>query len=268
MIHHRPEGRCTLTQNDGECHWFPLSLSLCGHTQYNRYLGGEITKKQEKNQKTIDNVEPEKHDSPFQRKKNNMPANKSIQARQQLRDPNTGRFRDEHRQSGMPTDESIRKYEQQPRPPLPPPTEVPLPPAKARQASSRTIPVDGRPGSTLTVQDVPDQTHGMKRHTQFQSPTTSIRLETPISKNINLPKMEKVADDLETWRTRSNEKRGEYDAPIARMEASGTGLNRLTVRPVFGTPPRRPWQPWKWKAWQKARERESLASNGFDYIHN
>ena len=48
-----------------------------------------------------------------------MPANKSIQARQQLRDPNTGRFRDEHRQSGMPTDESIRKYEQQPRPPLP-----------------------------------------------------------------------------------------------------------------------------------------------------
>ena len=182
-----------------------------------------------------------------------MPANKSIQARQQLRDPNTGRFRDEHRQSGMPTDESIRKYEQQPRPPLPPPTEVPLPPAKPRQASSRTIPVDGRPGSTLTVQDVPDQTHGMKRHTQFQSPTTSIRLETPISKNINLPKMEKVADDLETWRTRSNEKRGEYDAPIARMEASGTGLNRLTVRPVFGTPPRRPWQPWKWKAWQKAR---------------
>ncbi len=155
------------------------------------------------------------------------------------------------------------------RPPLPPPaTEVPLPPAKARQASSRTIPVDGRPGSTLTVQDVPDQTHGMKRHTQFQSPTTSIRLETPISKNINLPKMEKVADDLETWRTRSNEKRGEYDAPIARMEASGTGLNRLTVHPVFGTPPRRPWQPWKWKAWQKARERESLASNGFDYIHN
>ena len=99
-------------------------------------------------------------------------------------------------------------------------------------------------------------------------PTTSIRLETPISKNINLPKMEKVADDLETWRTRSNEKRGEYDAPIARMEASGTGLNRLTVLPVFGTPPRRPWQPWKWKAWQKARERESLASNGFDYIHN
>lgn len=164
-------------------------------------------------------MEPEKHDSPFQRKKNNMPANKSIQARQQLRDPNTGRFRDEHRQSGMPTDESIRKYEQQPRPPLPP-------------------------------------------------PTTSIRLETPISKNINLPKMEKVADDLETWRTRSNEKRGEYDAPIARMEASGTGLNRLTVSPVFGTPPRRPWQPWKWKAWQKARERESLASNGFDYIHN
>ena len=155
-----------------------------------------------------------------------MPANKSIQARQQLRDPNTGRFRDEHRQSGMPTDESIRKYEQQPRPPLPPTTEVPLPPAKARQASSRTIPVDGRPGSTLTVQDVPDQTHGMKRHTQFQSPTTSIRLETPISKNINLPKMEKVADDLETWRTRSNEKRGEYDAPIARMEASGTGLNQ------------------------------------------
>lgn len=154
------------------------------------------------------------------------------------------------------------------RPPLPPTTEVPLPPAKARQASSRTIPVDGRPGSTLTVQDVPDQTHGMKRHTQFQSPTTSIRLETPISKNINLPKMEKVADDLETWRTRSNEKRGEYDAPIARMEASGTGLNRLTVSPVFGTPPRRPWQPWKWKAWQKARERESLASNGFDYIHN
>lgn len=154
------------------------------------------------------------------------------------------------------------------RPPLPPATEVPLPPAKARQASSRTIPVDGRPGSTLTVQDVPDQTHGMKRHTQFQSPTTSIRLETPISKNINLPKMEKVADDLETWRTRSNEKRGEYDAPIARMEASGTGLNRLTVHPVFGTPPRRPWQPWKWKAWQKARERESLASNGFDYIHN
>ncbi len=154
------------------------------------------------------------------------------------------------------------------RPPLPPTTEVPLPPAKARQASSRTIPVDGRPGSTLTVQDVPDQTHGMKRHTQFQSPTTSIRLETPISKNINLPKMEKVADDLETWRTRSNEKRGEYDAPIARMEASGTGLNRLTVLPVFGTPPRRPWQPWKWKAWQKARERESLASNGFDYIHN
>lgn len=154
------------------------------------------------------------------------------------------------------------------RPPLPPATEVPLPPAKARQASSRTIPVDGRPGSTLTVQDVPDQTHGMKRHTQFQSPTTSIRLETPISKNINLPKMEKVADDLETWRTRSNEKRGEYDAPIARMEASGTGLNRLTVSPVFGTPPRRPWQPWKWKAWQKARERESLASNGFDYIHN
>lgn len=149
-----------------------------------------------------------------------------------------------------------------------PTTEVPLPPAKARQASSRTIPVDGRPGSTLTVQDVPDQTHGMKRHTQFQSPTTSIRLETPISKNINLPKMEKVADDLETWRTRSNEKRGEYDAPIARMEASGTGLNRLTVSPVFGTPPRRPWQPWKWKAWQKARERESLASNGFDYIHN
>lgn len=69
------------------------------------------------------------------------------------------------------------------------------------------------------MQDVPDQTHGMKRHTQFQSPTTSIRLETPISKNINLPKMEKVADDLETWRTRSNEKRGEYDAPIARMEA-------------------------------------------------
>ena len=133
----------------------------------------------------------------------------------------------------------------------PPTTEVPLPPAKARQASSRTIPVDGRPGSTLTVQDVPDQTHGMKRHTQFQS-----------------PKMEKVADDLETWRTRSNEKRGEYDAPIARMEASGTGLNRLTVSPVFGTPPRRPWQPWKWKAWQKARERESLASNGFDYIHN
>ena len=66
-------------------------------------------------------MEPEKHDSPFQRKKNNMPANKSIQARQQLRDPNTGRFRDEHRQSGMPTDESIRKYEQQPRPPLPPP---------------------------------------------------------------------------------------------------------------------------------------------------
>ena len=149
-----------------------------------------------------------------------------------------------------------------------PTSEVPLPPAKARQASSRTIPVDGRPGSTLTVQDVPDQTHGMKRHTQFQSPTTSIRLETPISKNINLPKMEKVADDLETWRTRSNEKRGEYDAPIARMEASGTGLNRLTVSPVFGTPPRRPWQPWKWKAWQKARERESLASNGFDYIHN
>lgn len=149
-----------------------------------------------------------------------------------------------------------------------PTTEVPLPPAKARQASSRTIPVDGRPGSTLTVQDVPDQTHGMKRHTQFQSPTTSIRLETPISKNINLPKMEKVADDLETWRTRSNEKRGEYDAPIARMEASGTGLNRLTASPVFGTPPRRPWQPWKWKAWQKARERESLASNGFDYIHN
>lgn len=128
--------------------------------------------------------------------------------------------------------------------------------------------MDGRPGSTLTVQDVPDQTHGMKRHTQFQSPTTSIRLETPISKNINLPKMEKVADDLETWRTRSNEKRGEYDAPIARMEASGTGLNRLTVSPVFGMPPRRPWQPWKWKAWQKARERESLASNGFDYIHN
>ena len=80
--------------------------------------------------------------------------------------------------------------------------------------------------------------------------------------------MEKVADDLETWRTRSNEKRGEYDAPIARMEASGTGLNRLTVRPVFGTPPRRPWRPWKWKAWQKARERESLASNGFNYIHN
>ena len=59
-------------------------------------------------------MDPEKHDSPFQRKKNNMPANKSIQARQQLRDPNTGRFRDEHRQSGMPTDESIRKYEQQP----------------------------------------------------------------------------------------------------------------------------------------------------------
>lgn len=58
-------------------------------------------------------MEPEKHDSPFQRKKNNMPANKSIQARQQLRDPNTGRFRDEHRQSGMPTDESIRKYERQ-----------------------------------------------------------------------------------------------------------------------------------------------------------
>lgn len=77
-------------------------------------------------------MEPEKHDSPFQRKKNNMPANKSIQARQQLRDPNTGRFRDEHRQSGMPTDESIRKYEQQPRPPLPPTTEVPLPPAKSK----------------------------------------------------------------------------------------------------------------------------------------
>lgn len=51
VIHHRPEGRCTLTQNDGECHWFPLSLSLCGHTQYNRYLGGEITKKQEKTRK-------------------------------------------------------------------------------------------------------------------------------------------------------------------------------------------------------------------------
>lgn len=213
-------------------------------------------------------MEPEKTRQP-------LPTKKKQHASQQINPspptaarPNTGRFRDEHRQSGMPTDESIRKYEQQPRPPLPPTTEVPLPPAKARQASSRTIPVDGRPGSTLTVQDVPDQTHGMKRHTQFQSPTTSIRLETPISKNINLPKMEKVADDLETWRTRSNEKRGEYDAPIARMEASGTGLNRLTVHPVFGTPPRRPWQPWKWKAWQKARERESLASNGFDYIHN
>lgn len=36
---------------DGECHWFPLSLSLCGHIQYNRYLGGEITKKQEKTRK-------------------------------------------------------------------------------------------------------------------------------------------------------------------------------------------------------------------------
>lgn len=167
-----------------------------------------------------------------------MPANKSIQARQQLRDPNTGRFRDEHRQSGLPTDESIKRYEHQSRPPLPTPTEVPLPPVNPSEAHSKTTPVEGRSGSTITVQDVPDPTYGMKRHTQFQSPTTSIRLETPISKNINLPKMEKVADDLETWRTRSNEKRGEYDAPIARMEASGTGLNRLTVRPVFETPPR------------------------------
>lgn len=66
-------------------------------------------------------MEPEKNTTAPSNEKNNMPANKSIQARQQLRDPNTGRFRDEHRQSGMPTDESIRKYEQQPRPPLPPP---------------------------------------------------------------------------------------------------------------------------------------------------
>lgn len=213
-------------------------------------------------------MDPEKHDSPFQRKKT------TCQPTQINPSPPTA-ARPQHRTIPRRAP-SIRyanrrihtKIRTATRPPLPPATEVPLPPAKARQASSRTIPVDGRPGSTLTVQDVPDQTHGMKRHTQFQSPTTSIRLETPISKNINLPKMEKVADDLETWRTRSNEKRGEYDAPIARMEASGTGLNRLTVLPVFGTPPRRPWQPWKWKAWQKARERESLASNGFDYIHN
>lgn len=214
-------------------------------------------------------MEPEKHDSPFQRKKKQH-------ASQQINPSPPTAARPQHRT--IPRRAPSIRYANRrihtkirtatPAAIAPPPPKYPYPPAKARQASSRTIPVDGRPGSTLTVQDVPDQTHGMKRHTQFQSPTTSIRLETPISKNINLPKMEKVADDLETWRTRSNEKRGEYDAPIARMEASGTGLNRLTVSPVFGTPPRRPWQPWKWKAWQKARERESLASNGFDYIHN
>ena len=214
-------------------------------------------------------MEPEKHDSPFQRKKKTtcQPTNQSKPANS----CETPTPDDSETSTVNPVCQPTNPYENTNSNPgrhCPPTTEVPLPPAKARQASSRTIPVDGRPGSTLTVQDVPDQTHGMKRHTQFQSPTTSIRLETPISKNINLPKMEKVADDLETWRTRSNEKRGEYDAPIARMEASGTGLNRLTVHPVFGTPPRRPWQPWKWKAWQKARERESLASNGFDYIHN
>lgn len=44
-----------------------LSLSLCGHTSINRYLGDEITKNR-RNQKTIDNVEPEKHDSPSNEK--------------------------------------------------------------------------------------------------------------------------------------------------------------------------------------------------------
>ena len=198
-----------------------------------------------------------------------MPANKSIQARQQLRDPNTGRFRDEHRQSGMPTDESIRKYEQQPRPPLPPPhRSTPTP------SESKTSELQNHSGGRKTRLHA----HRARRAGPDTRHETSHAIPIPhhlhqignadIEKNINLPKMEKVADDLETWRTRSNEKRGEYDAPIARMEASGTGLNRLTVLPVFGTPPRRPWQPWKWKAWQKARERESLASNGFDYIHN
>ena len=198
-----------------------------------------------------------------------MPANKSIQARQQLRDPNTGRFRDEHRQSGMPTDESIRKYEQQPRPPLPPHhRSTPTP------SESKTSELQNHSGGRKTRLHA----HRARRAGPDTRHETSHAIPIPhhlhqignadIEKNINLPKMEKVADDLETWRTRSNEKRGEYDAPIARMEASGTGLNRLTVHPVFGTPPRRPWQPWKWKAWQKARERESLASNGFDYIHN
>lgn len=168
----------------------------------------------------------------------------------------------------MPTDESIRKYEQQSRPPLPPPTEVPLPPTKPRQASSRTIPVDGRPGSTLTVQDVPDQTLGMKRHTRFQSPTTSISLDTTSSRNIDIARMTNISDDLAAWRIHSNEKRGEYDAPIVRMDAAGTELDQLTVRPVFGKPPRKPWQPWKWYAWRKARERESLASAGFNYTHD
>lgn len=65
------------------------------------------------------------------------------------------------------------------------------------------------------MQDVPDQTHGMKRHTQF-NPHHLHQIANADIENINLPKMEKVADDLETWRTRSNEKRGEYDAPIAR----------------------------------------------------
>ena len=213
-------------------------------------------------------MEPEKHDSLSNEKKTTcQPTNQSKPANS----CETPTPDDSETSTVNPVCQPTNPYENTNSNPgrhCPPPPKYPYPQRKQDKRAPEPFRWTEDQAPTLTVQDVPDQTHGMKRHTQFQSPTTSIRLETPISKNINLPKMEKVADDLETWRTRSNEKRGEYDAPIARMEASGTGLNRLTVSPVFGTPPRRPWQPWKWKAWQKARERESLASNGFDYIHN
>lgn len=114
-------------------------------------------------------MEPEKHDSPFQRKKQH--------ASQQINPSPPTAARPQHRtipRRAPSIRYANRRIHTKIRTATPaaiaPTTEVPLPPAKARQASSRTIPVDGRPGSTLTVQDVPDQTHGMKRHTQFQSP--------------------------------------------------------------------------------------------------
>ena len=214
-------------------------------------------------------MEPEKHDSPFQRKKKQH-------ASQQINPSPPTAARPQHRTIPRRAP-SIRYANRRIHTKIRTATPAAIAPrhrSTPTPSESKTSELQNHSGGRKTRLHA----HRARRAGPDTRHETSHAIPIPhhlhqignadIEKNINLPKMEKVADDLETWRTRSNEKRGEYDAPIARMEASGTGLNRLTVHPVFGTPPRRPWQPWKWKAWQKARERESLASNGFDYIHN
>lgn len=128
-------------------------------------------------------------------------------------------------------------------------------------------------GTTVTVRDAIGDDNDIgyyeTRRVAVGTPTVAIRLDMNGRPDVDADRLSRIAADLEAYRVRANRETPRYWSPIERFEAAGADPGRLTVRPVYGTPPERPAAPWKWGDWNRAREAERrAAAEGFEYAHD